>query len=39
MWSTDRDGGVEGDDETTNILNSPKVGQLGTLERVRSILE
>ena len=39
MWGTDRDGRVEGDDETTNILNSPKVGQLSTLERVRFILE
>ena len=32
MWSTDGDRRVEGDDETANILNSPKAGQLDTLE-------
>ena len=39
MWSTDRDGRVEGDDETANILNSPKADELSTLGRVRSIME
>ena len=32
MWSTGRDGGVEGDDETADIVNSPEAGQLSTLE-------
>jgi len=35
VWSADRDRGVEGEDETTNILNSFKKGFIGILQCIR----
>ena len=32
MWGADGDGGVEGDDEMTNILNSLKKRRIATLQ-------
>ena len=32
MWSADRERVVEGDDETTNVLNFPKEGRIGVLQ-------
>ena len=37
MWSADRDGGAEGDDEMAHILNSPRKGRIGILEIISKL--
>ena len=37
MWGADRDRAVEGNDKTTNVLNSLKEGRIGVLQPIRII--
>ena len=39
MWSADRDGSVEYDDEMTNILNPLKKGRIDILQQIRIMMQ